>query len=372
MSKRIMNEQQIKDMICGSTLLGGGGGGSMQNGLDLLNGYKEAHAETPVVTLITADEMKDGEYAAVTAGMGAPTAIKDIDFSPYAVNSFVALQEMATKMEAPKNLKYSIAVEMGGFNTFVPMMISLVNNIAFVDADGSGRAVPALDTLLLHINGCDTSPLAMADGKNNKVTFETMNPKDAHLAEEIGRHICMAFGMLSGLSGWMVNRNEIINNLPNGTVTLAENIGRVIRESIALGKNNQIFEALAEQNVVECKKLVIGKVVKAENIMEKGFDYGKVVIASESDEWTIYFQNENLVISKNGKAMMTVPDVISTYDLTTGTPLTNADIKEGMDIVVGAIKVSSKWWKNPSMFEVWKPFLEKVGYTGDSLPFVEL
>jgi len=41
----------------------------------------------------------------------------------------------------------------------------------------------------------------MANGDNDKLTIETANPKNAELAEEIGRHICMAFNMISGLSG---------------------------------------------------------------------------------------------------------------------------------------------------------------------------
>jgi len=376
MSKRTMNEQQIRDMICGATLLGGGGGGSMQDGLDLLDGYKKTHAEPPAVTLITAGEMKAGEYAAVTAGMGAPTAIKNIDFSPYAVNAFEALKKMAAKLDQPKNLKYSIAVEMGGFNTFVPMMISLVNGFAFVDADGAGRAVPALDTLLLHINGCDTSPLAMADGANNQVNFSTADPRNANLAEEIGRHICIAFGMLSGLSGWMVDKDEIKGALPNGSVTYAENVGRVIRECIADGQNDQVFERLFKEDIVEGKVICKGIVTRFETILEKGFDRGIVEIAAVDSTWAVDFQNENLLLSRlesdQKLPYITVPDIICMYEIPTGKPLTNADIKEGMEVALGVLKVSDAWWKNPNMFDIWKPFLERVGYTGDVLPYSAL
>lgn len=376
MAKRVMNEQQILDMICGATLLGGGGGGSMQNGLDLLLKYKEAHTDPPMVTLYDAAEMADGEFAAITAGMGAPTAIKDIDFSPYAVNAFVALKEMAEKMSPKKDLKYSLAVEMGGFNTFVPMLISLVNNIPFVDADGCGRAVPALDTLLLHINGCDTSPLAMADGDDDKVSIVTTDPKNAHLAEEIGRHICMAFGMLGGLSGWMLDKKSISDSIPEGTVTLAENIGKVFRECKEQGKTGAVLETLFSKKVAEGKVICKGKVAKFETIMESGFDRGVVTVEGNSGIWIIDFQNENLLLSKleSGKKTpyMTAPDIICMYDTDTGTPLTNADVAEGLNVALGVMKVNGKWWKNPNMFDVWKPFLERVGYDGDNLPYDKL
>jgi DUF917 family protein len=72
--------------------------------------------------------------------MGAPSAIKEVDFSVYATNAFNLLSEMAAQMG--RKITYSMAVELGGFNTFVPMLILLVQKIPFVDTDGAARAVP--------------------------------------------------------------------------------------------------------------------------------------------------------------------------------------------------------------------------------------
>lgn len=366
MVKRVIKEQSIIDVIWGATLLGGGGGGSMKSGMDLLEKYKADHPEKELaVTVYEVEDMDPQAYAAVTAGMGAPTKIKEVDFSAYATNAFMALQDMAAKLDPPRSLEYSLSVELGGFNTFVPMLISLVNDIPFIDADGAGRAVPALDTLLLHINGCDTSPLAMADGDDNQLTIKMKDPRDAHLAEEIGRHICMAFGMISGLSGWMVRQEELRKHLPCGTVTLSEKVGHVLRNS----QGKDAFAELAAAGIVECRRLTCGKVTKTENVMEKGFDYGKVYVEGDNGSWIIYFQNENLLVEKDGEVVMTLPDIICTYDASNHTPLTNADIAEGMEIVIGAIRCDEKWWQNPDMFAVWKPFMERVGYQGGNVPF---
>ncbi len=374
-----MYEQQIIDMIWGATLLGGGGGGSMQNGLDLLAKYKEAHPGPVTVIICEAEDMNEGEYAAVTAGMGAPSAIQRTDFSAYATNAFVALQEMAAKMTPPKNLKYSLAVEMGGFNTFVPMLISLVNNIPLIDADGAGRAVPALNTLLLHVNGCDTSPLAMANGDNDKINIELNDPRNAELAEEIGRHICMAFDMMSGLAGWMLQKEEIKNKIVTNSVTKAKDIGGVFRECIAKGDVGNVLEALFERKIVEGKVICKGVVTGFETIQEEGFDRGEVFISDFKDpltSWQIDFQNENLLLSKfvGGAKIpyMTVPDIICMYDLKTGAPLTNADISLNMEVALGVLAVDDKWWLNPSMFDVWRPLLARVGYTGENLPYRKL
>lgn len=187
MAKRILKEEQLIDVIWGATLMGGGGGGAMVGGTDLLDTYKKLHPEKPVeLTLLETCDMDPEAYGAVTAGMGAPTVLKNVDFSQYAVNAFNALKEMGAKMDPPRKLEYSVPVELGGFNTFCPMLISLLNDIPFIDCDGAGRAVPALDTLLLHINGLDTSPLAMADGKNNKVTINAvLGFRSLHAAQQV-------------------------------------------------------------------------------------------------------------------------------------------------------------------------------------------
>lgn len=366
MAGRVMNESQIIDVIWGATLLGGGGGGSLKNGMDLLKKYKEDHPGEINLELLGCADLDPFNYAAVTAGMGAPKAIKDVDFSAYATNAYNALGELALKMDPPRRLKYSIAVEMGGFNTFVPMLISLVNGIPFIDADGAGRAVPALNTLLLHINGLDTSPLAMADGKNNRVTIEMANKKDAELAEEIGRHICMAFSMMSGLSGWMVRRDEIEKHLPCGTVTLAERIGKVLRAANTKDK----FDALTKIGV-SCRQYCRGIVTKVETVTKEGFDFGKVYISDNKmqEEWIIYFQNENLLVTRNAQPIMTVPDIICSYEYNSGVPLTNADIEKGMEVALGAVKVDKRWEDNPKMFDMWRPFLKRVGYEGERIPY---
>ena len=365
---RILNEQQIINVIWGATLYGGGGGGSMDDGLELLEQFKEESKGPIQVSLITREEMEPGKYAAVTAGMGAPTAIRETNFYPYVINAYNALKEMAAKMDDKKDLRYSMAVELGGFNTFVPMLISLVNDVPFVDADGAGRAVPALNTLLLHINGLDTSPLAMANGNNDKLTIELEDPRNAELAEEIGRHICMAFNMLSGLSGWMLSKDDVAK-VPEGTITKCEKIGADLREHA--GQQDDVFEFLKNKGH-ECRPVIPGvcRIVKTETKQTKGFDYGEVTIsAAEGREIKIFFQNENLLMTVDGEPYMTIPEIIMVVNAKNGIPLTNADIREGQEVFVGVVKTDQKWDLNPDMYKVWDPFMDNIGYKGSRIRY---
>ena len=68
-----------------------------------------------------------------------------------------------------KQVVYALPVEMGGFNTLVPMLVAMKNNTGIIDVDGAGRAVPTLNTTLMELNGISPSPVALTDDKENVV-----------------------------------------------------------------------------------------------------------------------------------------------------------------------------------------------------------
>ena len=252
----VLSRQDIINIIYGATVLGAGGGGSASSGLEMLENYIKKHGD-PKLRMISTGEMNVNAYAAVTAGMGSPVALKDIDFTPYAVNAYNALVDMAATMG--RTLSYTIPVEIGGFNTFVPMLIAMMNDIPVIDADGAARAVPALDTLLLHVNGLDTSPLAMADHKNNRLTIELADPRDAHEAEVIGRNICVAFDMMAGLSGWM-DSMDIDPKYLDGDYLVNldwETLGSLCNSCAGGDFFNYSHKAEWEKPIVGCKALTI-------------------------------------------------------------------------------------------------------------------
>lgn len=331
----VLSRQDIINIIYGATVLGAGGGGSASSGLEMLENYIKKHGD-PKLRMISTGEMNVNAYAAVTAGMGSPVALKDIDFTPYAVNAYNALVDMAATMG--RTLSYTIPVEIGGFNTFVPMLIAMMNDIPVIDADGAARAVPALDTLLLHVNGLDTSPLAMADHKNNRLTIELADPRDAHEA---------AIG--------------------NGTITRAKTVGEVMAAYKTENTTENFYAYLAKHSSLKCQAVCRGKITKVETKTAGGFDYGTATVAGEDGStYMVLFQNENLVIYKDGTVVMTAPDIISFYEINDGMPLTNADTKEGQYVDIGIIEVDERWWKNgeAAINDVWAPYFKNVEYTG--------
>lgn len=388
-NKRIVREDNMISMIWGGTLLGGGGGGPLSAGVALIDAFKRDHPEAEIaVTMIPHTEMAPGEYAAATAGMGAPAAIVGVDFSKFANNAFNLLKEVAARYN--QNLKYNIAVELGGFSSAFPLLLSMISKIEnpeneayTIDADGAGRAVPALETLLLHVNGCPTAPIALANGDNDKIVVELADPHNAPLAEKIGRDICGEFGNMVGISGWLVDGKDIEEKIVTGSMTLTEKIGDIMRKSTCA--DDAIFEELAANGLLENKVVCKGTVLCNKGETRNGFDFGAVDVLDDATGVTyrINYQNENLLLQKklddgNYEDMMTVPDITCMYcidpaghtNVTARMPLSNADTKEGMKVAVAVAKVDPKWFKTETTWwDVWSECMKHIGYEGGHIGY---
>jgi DUF917 family protein len=360
--------KDLRDVAMGATFLGSGGGGSPENGLMLIN---EIGKKTKELTLLSPDEISDGEYVAMIAGMGSPVALKEKGFGPEAIHAFDGLQKLYGWTGV--NFKHIMPGETGGFNTITPIYVAAVKNLAIVDADGTGgRAVPDLETTLYYIYGIPTSPFVLADKGGNMVFGWTKDPMDAPMCENIARGVTVAFGMMSGLGTWVMTGYQIKTYLEPNVVARSRSIGRALREAKARGRD-PVKEVV---KLVNGHELIRGKIEKIETKTMAGFDFGRAVIRGSEGysgkELIIDYKNENIIAWRApGKPAVIVPDRIGLITID-GTPLTNADTKEGMKISVIASPASEKWRKHPRLFKPWKPICEKMGYKGDYVPLEKL
>lgn len=366
--KRVLYKKDIEEILVGATFIGGGGGGSLSFGLDMLNNVEE-QGETVQLAMYDVGDMGAADYAAMVAGLGSPKAMLDKEFlfGPDAVYAFKAFQK-AFAAEG-KNVKYLYSGEMGGFNTFVPMMVAILSDkdpakrIPFVDTDGNGRAVPELNTSLGSVRGYPPYPIGLGNGTGDMVIAYGTSDK---ASEVIARQLCMAYGMKIGFSTWGLSRDELEKNTHTGCVTYAQKIGKAIRAANAAN----LFSKL--QEVMTIRELCTGTIEEIELKAEGGFDFGTTKIkAKDGKRYFIDFKNENLLLrDEGGKVAITAPELICLMDLDTMTPMTNADTKEGMTLGVYASPAHPYWWaEDKKAYECWLPLLEKVGYTGKQLRY---
>jgi DUF917 family protein len=348
---RVLTEKELKDIVHGATLLGSGGGGSPENGLQLVNSILGVTKE---VRLVDPKEVPDYSMLCVVAGMGAPEAMLKRGWEKEDIPA-LRLMEEATG----KTMDYTVAVETGGFNSITPLHAAAARGIPAIDGAGIERAIPQLEMTMFHVHKIPIAPTTLADANGN---FAVLYPKDPPMAEKMARGITVAFGMKAGLAchpmaGWQLKKAVI-----PGTVTRAEDVGKAIREAKEKGEDpvKAVVKATGGYEIAR------GMVTKKEVETRGGFDYGKVHVA----DVRVDYKNENMIAWRAEKPVVVSPD-LTCWMTTDGKPLTNADIKEGLQVAVIGIK-AHKRWRTPEGLVVYRPVLAELGYTGEYIPIEKL
>jgi DUF917 family protein len=359
-----LNKQQIKNVLYGATFLGAGGGGSLEEGLNLLNGLDENSS----VELIDPSEMEENKYAGSVGGIGAPRAMTKSAFGPEAVTAFEEFKKVCDSQG--KEVSYVMGGELGGFNTMVPIYVAIKKGLPFVNGDGNGRAVPELSTGLQPINGVAPYPLVVAGG-NGDVTIILIKDKDDHeSAENLSRHISMAYNSSAGFCTWPATGEDIINKLAADTITECEKLGEAILKS----KEEDLNLENELNKIRSCKLLCKGKIKDVITDTKDGFDFGQTVLQGTENfsehEFSIFYKNENLWIENDLKeVLLTVPDMVCMINADTGLPITNADIFPGMNLEIYSTFANPNWFKNGKGFDNWSKVLNKAGYSGTRVSF---
>jgi len=361
---RILKEQDFKDIITGATFMGAGGGGSPKGGLRLLD--ELVSLSKAEVTLVRHQEMADDEWAVMVAEIGAPRAFVGVESFPETVTAFNLMQDVAA--QSGRNIKYLMAGELGGVNTIVSFYVAALKGIPVLDADGNGRAVPELATDLYAVSNVAHSPITMASSTGDSMVAYVGDPMDHRAAENIARHVCMAYGQRAAFCTCVVNREMIVDRLVPGSMTLCMAVGKAFREAEGI---EQLSKALEDE--VGAKELFVGNISSIELKSERGFDFGITHIDGTDDyadtSISIGFKNENMLLrERSGKVMATVPDLITLANLDTLEPLTNADTKKGQNVAVFGVRAPENWLKTPKGYACWHHILDKLGYVGGYVP----
>lgn len=341
--KRILHQQEIEDIIRGATLLGAGGGGSSRTGLQLVEEIRE-------VILVEPGDVPDDSAVAVVAGMGSPVVLLKEGWKGEEVPALERLAEVTGK-----KIDYVVPVETGGFNSVTPLHAGAVKGLPVVDGDGAGRAIPELEMTMFYIHGIPVSPISLADSKGNSAILYVT---DAYMGEELGRAVTTVFGMTAGLACHLMTGKQLKEVVIPGALSLAEKVGKGIREAKESGKDVVEAATKAIGGIV----LARGKIAKKTEEVKAGFDYGRVFV----EDIIVDYKNENMMAWRKDKPLVTVPDSIC-WLRTDGEPLTNADVAEGMDVAVIGKKAHEKW-RTPEGFKVFKHVLESIGYKGGYVP----
>jgi DUF917 family protein len=350
---RTIGREQMLDISVGGGLLGAGGGGSVREGSKLVDRILKFGSG---VELASVDEIDDGAWGAVIAGMGSPVASKT---NPRTYSPTWAMETLAEALGFEP--AFVIPFETGAGNSLTPMQVAIQKNIPVVDGDPVGRAVPQIDMTTFHLAGIHISPLGLANEDRITAVLRTESPYDM---ERVARAIASELGGVAAIACYAMQGADMKPYIIRDTTTLCEDIGSAIRRTRERG--GDVAEALLER--FDAYLLGRGTVAAIESGTRGGFDFGHVEVRGTLP-LDVSFQNENMVAIRDGTVLATVPDLICAVD-GEGTPMTNADIVEGMEITYLGMPAHPAF-RTPEAFALFSKALDVLEFREGFVPIEE-
>jgi DUF917 family protein len=175
--------------------------------------------------------------------------------------------------------------------------------------------------------------------------------------------VTVAFGGTSMGADFLMTAAQARDAIVAGTVSLARRLGAAIRE----GGSDGLARAAGGIAVFE------GTVVDLERRTTGGFARGTVTLAGTGDqrdaEAIVHVQNENLLVTRDGQPLVTVPDLIVLLDDATGQAVPTERVRFGQRLRVLGIPCAPIW-RTPGGLEVAGP--AAFGYPHQYVPVEEL
>ena len=358
-----LTKDQLINIAYGACFLGSGGGGPLSTALNLIDTF-EGTIAVELYDYADRKNLKDTDFTAVIAIMGAPDAMLQLDSIKSARSSFKYLNELKSNQ-----IKFLIPGEIGPTSMLVPLLLASQEKIGVFDADGIGRAVPSLTQCLFAAAGIKTNPTVIADDQEENVILPVDTPEEV---ESIGRSVLTSavFRQQGAIATWPMDKNTIPSDLISGSVTLCEKIGNVLTAQEHDFSINEFMNQLNEFLFAREATLLFSGILKdySENT-EGGFDFGRICFTNEEkDVCTIFNQNENMIAWNSGKEspMVIAPDSIC-YLSATGKPYTNADFREedkSKEFYIVKVTACEAVKKSASINTSFRDALLNLGYGG--------
>lgn len=305
----MIDEQRLHSLAMGAAVLSAGGGSfpylEHLHAREMLRGGRQ-------VDMVDADTVPDDARVALVAMVGAPLAmlerLVDTDHFTRAVDGLS--RYLGHGFDAV------MGCEIGCLNAMIPVLVAGKLGLPLVDADTLGRSFPQVNMSTFAINGETMTPMVMSDIRDNEIIIA--RSADPDWTETLVRAGATALGSVAGIAtpstGGFIKRNAVI-----GSYSRAIRIGETILA--AQRAHEDVVARLLEEN--DGCELGRGRISDVERRIEGGFVWGEATI-TPSDGGSpirVRFQNEYLVVMRDGEVLSTVPDLLCLLDLTSGEPI---------------------------------------------------
>jgi uncharacterized protein len=320
-----LTNADVERIAIGAGILGTGGGGNPYRGMVQAKIQLSAGRALQVIAL---DDLPDDALVAPLGGMGAPTVgLEKIGRGDEGARAVEMLCEhLGVEVAA------TIPIEVGGTNSFVPLIAGAQLGLPTVDADGMGRAFPEWSMISFYFDGVAPSPVLMTDSLDRKIIIERVaSPQEL---ERIGRAVCIQLGGRAMVADRPISVRRLREVAIPGTLTFAHQIGDAVIDAQRRGADpTEAICAVAGGQV-----LFRGKITDVDRRLDRGYNVGRLQMAG-TDRWqgeraSIDLQNEFLVFRVGDEVRAIVPDLITMVDSERGTPITTEVVRYGLRVTI--------------------------------------
>lgn len=344
---RVLNLEEIKDILNGCTILGTGGGGSLEEGMFAVMNEWNAGKQFKMLDF---DEIEDEAFYAnpYYCGSITPEGEEEVLTGEEITSSVIALEEYM-------GVEFSglVSIEYGGGNTGEAMAAAAKLNKYIVDADAAGRAVPELQFSTYYITNQPIAPFAVGTSYGD-IAIVAKVQNDAR-AEALSRFMAVGSNGTVGMTDHPIKGSALRTSVIPGALSHAGRVGRAFREAGEQGRDP--IEAILK--AAEGVLLFRGRVTKDTGWkLEDGFTLGDIILEGiEGDaghKARVWYKNENMVMWVDDEVRLTCPDLICTVENKTGRPVTNPNCTEGMELCVFGAPCH-ELWKTERGLEILNP-----------------
>jgi DUF917 family protein len=327
--ERITSED-LEWLATGTAILGSGGGGSPRIGQLRLESLLEDPEAPDEVELIDPAALDPDATVTSVGQLGSPTI--GSEKPPRGDEELRALR--ALEQRSDRTVDALVPGEIGGANSFAPLVVALQTGLPVVDADAMGRALPELQMDSFFIYGHPVNHAALTDEKGNTIVLSDIDSPERF--ESLARSTLVGLGGVAGYAYPLLEGSFVADyGVPN-TLSLAREVGRRVHAAREGRADHDPVTAAVE--ATGGSRLFRGTVQSVERDHTDGFTTGEVRLeqASGTGECRVAFQNEYLLAERDGEIIATVPDIVSLLDSETGTPVLSDVVQFGQRVdVVG-------------------------------------
>lgn len=320
---RLLTKNQFGNIIEGANFLGTGGGGSIQEAAPLLKKI------TSSIQLIDITELKDTDLICTVFGVGGKQVVDPVVAAQKAIDAFIKITN--------KKISAIVSVEIGAGSVASAIFSASSLNTPLLDSDIVGmRSSPEVFLETISLSNISRVPATVSDDKGN--TAVLLNTTSIEQTEIFLRNFCIMTGGDAIVAGYPMTVKQAKKVLPKNSISESEKIGNLLTslktKKISLG------EFYKKTHVQEFTQ---GKIVKNVVTKIKGFESGSYEIKANGEIWTVLYKNENIVLLKNNKVVLTCPDSIILFDLDEIKGINNFENNKGKRVAILGRKAIPIW-----------------------------